>query len=240
MVREIIDMAKLATMKIDGVATNYQVRWDNTLLLTAYDQEQTFILTTDGERLLLRQRLRDVLRRFADENTIHQYEMEGLYKLVGCRTRGYIAGHHRLVPTCGQSNQQVIYYMVHFLDHAAELVDDKRVELLLKGSQGTYHVLVDTSYRTFRRIVSAADQVAKIQLRIYEYCRHQYGKVQAVDIQERPYESDYCVLQDRRRLGEEVLLATILAVIRAAHFELYGETMSQEFIDCVKRVIKRF
>lgn len=130
--RKKIDLMELHRLAIDGEPANYQVRWDNTLLIAAYDQDRTFILTTEGEKLVLKRRLSEVLDRFAEENSIHSHEMGVLYDLVGCRTRGYIAGHHRLVPTCGRSNSQVVYYMVHFLDDAAELIDDKRVEMLLR------------------------------------------------------------------------------------------------------------
>lgn len=238
--RKKIDLMELHRLAIDGEPANYQVRWDNTLLIAAYDQDRTFILTTEGEKLVLKRRLSEVLDRFAEENSIHSHEMGVLYDLVGCRTRGYIAGHHRLVPTCGRSNSQVVYYMVHFLDDAAELIDDKRVEMLLRGKNETYHVQVNTSYRTFRRIVGAADDVAKIQLQIYEYCRHQYGKKKQEDIHERTYDSDYCVIQEHRRISEKVLMATILHIVELAYEETYGEMIAPEFVERLKRVINRF
>ena len=80
--RRKIDMAKIASLPIDGVTDNFQVRWDNTLLIAAYDQERTFILTVDGEQLVLRRRLREVLHRFACENSVHNHEMHALYQLV--------------------------------------------------------------------------------------------------------------------------------------------------------------
>ena len=70
-VRKIIDMSMLDKLKIDGEVANYLVRWDNTLLLTAYDQNRTFVLTADGEQLLIRERLKDVLSRFAQANLIY-------------------------------------------------------------------------------------------------------------------------------------------------------------------------
>lgn len=54
-----------------GEVANYLVQWDNTLLLTAYDQNRTFVLTADGEQLLIRERLKDVLSRFAQTNLIY-------------------------------------------------------------------------------------------------------------------------------------------------------------------------
>ena len=71
MVRKTIDMSRLDKLKIDGEMANYLVQWDNTLLLTAYDQNRMFVLTIDGERLLIRERLKDVLSRFAQANLIY-------------------------------------------------------------------------------------------------------------------------------------------------------------------------
>ena len=70
-VRKTIDMSMLDKLKIDGEVANYLVQWDNTLLLTAYDQNRMFVLTIDGERLLIRERLKDVLSRFAQANLIY-------------------------------------------------------------------------------------------------------------------------------------------------------------------------
>ena len=71
MVRKTIDMSRLDKLKIDGEVANYLVQWDNTLLLTAYDQNRMFVLTIDGEQLVIRKRLKDVLSRFAQANLIY-------------------------------------------------------------------------------------------------------------------------------------------------------------------------
>ncbi|MGF0057803.1 hypothetical protein ACQRDV_10090 [Limosilactobacillus reuteri] len=71
MVRKTIDMSRLDKLKIDGEVANYLVQWDNPLLLTAYDQNRMFVLTIDGEQLLIRERLKDVLSRFAQANLIY-------------------------------------------------------------------------------------------------------------------------------------------------------------------------
>lgn len=70
-VRKTIDMTMLDKLKIDGEVANYLVQWDNTLLLTAYDQNRMFVLTIDGEQLLIRERLKDVLSRFVQANLIY-------------------------------------------------------------------------------------------------------------------------------------------------------------------------
>ncbi|OTA90431.1 hypothetical protein BHL84_10615 [Limosilactobacillus reuteri] len=56
-VRKIIDMSMLDKLKIDGEVANYLV--------------QSFVLTADGEQLLIRERLKDVLSRFAQTNLIY-------------------------------------------------------------------------------------------------------------------------------------------------------------------------
>ena len=153
MVRKTIDMSRLDKLKIDGEVGNYLVQWDNTLLLTAYDQNRTFVLTADGEQLLIRERLKDVLSRFAQTN--------------------------------------LIYYMVHLMEDASALESDKRVEMIMNGRAGDkYHVQIATSERTFRRIVSAADEVAKEQLSLFEYWMYRLGKVKR-EIFERTYFGDY-------------------------------------------------
>ncbi|CUR44214.1 FIG00749683: hypothetical protein [Limosilactobacillus reuteri] len=60
--------------------------------------------------------------------------------------------------------------MVHLMEDASELESDKRVEMIMNGREGDkYHIQIATSERTFRRIVSAADEVAKEQLSLFEY-----------------------------------------------------------------------
>ncbi|MFR0608659.1 hypothetical protein ACLUV9_09785 [Limosilactobacillus balticus] len=216
MVRKIIDMSMLDKLKIDGEVANYLVQWDNTLLLTAYDQNRTFVLTVDGEQLLIRERLKDVFSRFAQANLIYEYEMEVHFAKVGCQTRGYVAGHHRLVPTCGSSNEQVIYY-----------AGDK------------YHVQVATSARTFRRIVSAADEVANDQLSLFEYWMHRLGKVKR-ELFERTYFGDYCVYTKLRKLALDLFIRTVLHILNKAHKKVYGEETPAELVKEVKRVINKF
>ena len=239
-VRKTIDMSMLDKLKIDGEVANYLVQWDNTLLLTAYDQNRTFVLTADGEQLLIRERLKDVLSRFAQANLIYEYEMEVHFAKVGCQTRGYVAGHHRLVPTCGSSNEQVIYYMVHLMEDASELESDKRVEMIMTGREGDkYHVQIATSERTFRRIVSAADEVAKEQLSLFEYWMYRLGKVKR-EIFERTYFGDYCVYTKLRKLALDLFIRTVLHILNKAHKKVYGEETPAELVKEVKRVINKF
>ena len=114
---EIIDISRLGDLKNYSVTTVFQPRWDNVLLMTPYDRERTYILTTDGEELILEQRLQEVLRNFGEFAGVHQIEMQTLYSIVKGQTMGIIAGHYELVPTCGRGNCWVAYYMAHHVDH---------------------------------------------------------------------------------------------------------------------------
>ena len=202
MVRKIIDMSILDKLKIDGEVANYLVQWDNTLLLTAYDQNRTFVLTADGEQLLIRERLKDVLSRFAQTN--------------------------------------LIYYMVHLMEDASALESDKRVEMIMNGRAGDkYHVQIATSERTFRRIVSAADEVAKEQLSLFEYWMYRLGKVKR-EIFERTYFGDYCVYTKLRKLALDLFIQTVLHILNKAHKKVYGEETPAELVKEVKRVINKF
>ena len=202
MVRKIIDMSMLDKLKIDGEVANYLVQWDNTLLLTAYDQNRTFVLTADGEQLLIRERLKDVLSRFAQTN--------------------------------------LIYYMVHLMEDASELESDKRIEMIMNGREGDkYHIQIATSERTFRRIVSAADEVAKEQLSLFEYWMYRLGKVKR-EIFERTYFGDYCVYMKLRKLALDLFIRTVLHILNKAHKKVYGEETPAELVKEVKRVINKF
>lgn len=202
MVRKIIDMSMLDKLKIDGEVANYLVQWDNTLLLTAYDQNRTFVLTADGEQLLIRERLKYVLSRFAQTN--------------------------------------LIYYMVHLMEDASELESDKRIEMIMNGREGDkYHIQIATSERTFRRIVSAADEVAKEQLSLFEYWMYRLGKVKR-EIFERTYFGDYCVYTKLRKLALDLFIQTVLHILNKAHKKVYGEETPAELVKEVKRVINKF
>ena len=130
---EIIDISRLGDLKNYSVTTVFQPRWDNVLLMTPYDRERTYILTTDGE--------------FAG---VHQIEMQTLYSIVKGQTMGIIAGHYELVPTCGRGNCWVAYYMAHHVDHYQRNQENNGVLITFKcRSQKLITVAVGTCMKTF-------------------------------------------------------------------------------------------
>lgn len=48
-----VDVSRFKDLKDYQVTSIFQPRWDNTLLITPYDQNYTYVLTTDGEELIL-------------------------------------------------------------------------------------------------------------------------------------------------------------------------------------------
>lgn len=233
---QVIDLRDLAKLTIDEVVTTFQPRWENILIMAIYPGKQTLIITTSGDSLLLKQPLKELLATFARENVIYQHRMQTLYHRVGCNTRGYIAGHQRLVPACGVGNSRVAYYMVHRLDHAAALPQDGGVVLVMKGEQQTFHILIDVCHRRFRTILDASDEVAEIQLAMEEYHQHQYGKIKTT---ERTYDTDYCVVQKRKRLCHEVYQEEVLTLVENAMKEQYSE-VDYNLLNQIKRQLNGY
>ena len=160
---EIIDISRLGDLKNYSVTTVFQPRWDNVLLMTPYDREQTYILTTDGEELILEQRLQEVLRDFGEFAGVHQIEMQTLYSIVKGQTMGIIAGHYELVPTCGRGNCWVAYYIAHHVDHYQRNQENNGVLITFKcRSQKLITVAVGTCMKTFERLLHQAHEVGKI------------------------------------------------------------------------------
>lgn len=112
--------------------------------------------------------------------------------------------------------------------------------MILNGRAGDkYHVQIATSERTFRRIVSAADEVANDQLSLFEYWMHRLGKVKR-ELFERTYFGDYCVYTKLRKLALDLFIRTVLHILNKAHKKVYGEETPAELVKEVKRVINKF
>ena len=130
--------------------------------------------------------------------------------------------------------------MVHLMEDASELESDKRIEMIMNGREGDkYHIQIATSERTFRRIVSAADEVAKEQLSLFEYWMYRLEKVKR-EIFKRTYFGDYCVYTKLRKLALDLFIQTVLHILNKAHKKVYGEETPAELVKEVKRVINKF
>ncbi len=231
-----IDLTAMPTVHIDEETNAFRPNWDNTILMTAYDPSRTFVLTWDGRHLLIDQPLREVLSRFADDNDIAEYERQALYDLVGVRKgRGYVAGHHRLVPTHGTTNADVVYYMAHHL--AGDVLQDDQVVASFRGRKRVFRVQIDTSITTFEGLLEAANQVAECQLAGLDWIMHNYGVKM---IPKRESVNYYHNIREHCRQMHRVLRqAWMMAVVYHILRDYLGEEDLREILDRIKRKIKK-
>lgn len=236
----IIDVSRLGDLENYSVTEAYQPRWDNVLVLKAYDRETTYLMTKQGEELLLRKRLSEVLHDLSQLAGVHQVEMQTLYKIVRGQTRGLIAGHYELVPTCGRGNQQVVYYMAHHLDHYQRNQANDGVLLSFHGDgHQLINVTIDACYSTFERLKKQADEVGKIQLEGVKDICGRFG-IQPSDFAQ--YTSGL-TLHERflhREQYERVFMDQIMKVVQRTAERCYGEDFSGDFYSQLRRILSLF
>lgn len=231
-----IDLTEMPQVRIDEETNAFRPSWDNAILMTAYDAVRTFILTWDGRRLVLGQPLHEVLHQFAQDNDIAEYERQALYDLVGVRKgRGYVAGHHRLVPTHGTTNANVVYYMAHHL--AGDTLQDDQVVASFRGRKRIFRVQIDTSVKTFEHLLEAANQVAECQLAGLDWLMHNYG-VKKIPKREsvRYYHS---IREHCRRMHRLLRQAWMMAAVHHILRDYFSDEDYREIVSRIKRKIKK-
>lgn len=237
MTNHTLDLRQIDQVPITEITNGFEVRWDNTLLVTAYQEGQTLVVTTNGECLVLKRSLRQVLDQFAEASGIHHFEMRALYQMIGERTLGYIAGNFQLVPTCGRTNNQVAYYMNHHLDNCVN--DDGTVLATFLTTKGNFQrVIFPTSYQTFVRLREAANLVGKMHLESLEnLCRH-YG-VKRRAVQGMTSQTSDLVRQQRRDHHEQVIYRIIYNVVAESAMNSFGENFDAAFYRQLKTSFHR-
>lgn len=233
-----IDLTKPSKLRIDEETSAFHPSWGNTILMTAYDDGRTFVLTRDGRNLLLKRPLREVLSRFALDNDVPWYERQAIYDMTGARKgRGYIAGHHRLVPTHGTTNANVVYYMAHWLDEEGIAVHDHQLIVSFHGCKRIFRVRIDTSFKTFNRLLKVANEAATFQLDEIDWIRHNYG-IDEIDKKEsvRYYHNfrDHC-----QSVHHELQCARTTAIVRQVLTDYLGEEDCQEIMEKIERNAKK-
>ena len=237
---EIIDISRLCDLNNYSVTTVFQPRWDNVLLMTPYDRKRTYILTIDGEELILEQRLQEVLRNFGEFAGVHQIEMQTLYSIVKGQTMGIIAGHYELVPTCGRGNCWVAYYMAHHVDHYQRNQGNNGVLITFKcRSQKLITVAVGTCMKTFERLLHQAHEVGKIQLESVKNLCNSFG------IGNNEVGRFTCETTDHeqflhRKQYERVFMDQILKVVGQTADRCYGEDFTADFYKQLRRILARY
>ncbi|WP_267201498.1 hypothetical protein [Limosilactobacillus kribbianus] len=234
--KEILDLSRLTEVQIDAETDGFQPRWDNTILLVAYDQQRTFVLTSDGRYLVLGRPLQETLIKFANDNDVDDYIMRALYGMIGQhKGRGYIAGNNRLVPTHGKTNTHVAYYMADCLDNHFHC-KHRDMELATFVSEGqAYSVYFDTSAQTFSQLIRAADRVASLQLGKLTWDKHNFGDDA---LEERRGVRTFHDGQRYRQDCHDIRYAVMMELLRQTCFEYCSEEEQQQAIDKLKRLIK--
>lgn len=233
----IIDISRLGELEEYLVASGFQPRWDNVLLLTAYDREQTYVLTVDGEEYVLPKRLKDVLHDFSKWANVPRIEMQSLYSMVGGRTPGIIAGHYELVPTCGQGNCRVAYYMAHYLDNYQPSQDNNGVLVTFKGTnQRLITVMIDACAKTFERLLNQAHAVGQIQLESVKNLCNRFG-IGDQELNHLSCTTTYHEHYLHRKQYEKVFLEQILNGVKQAADKCYGEDLTANFYTLLRRIL---
>ena len=149
--------------------------------------------------------------------------------------RGYIAGHHRLVPTHGTTNANVVYYMAHWLDDNGTLTDDHLLIASFHGRKRIYRVCIDTSLKTFDRLLKAANQVAACQLDGLDWLMHNYG-VKTVN-KKKSVRYHHNIRDKCRCTHHRIRCAWMIALIRHILRDYLSEEEIREIIKKIKRNI---
>lgn len=231
------DFGNLATLKNYTEVEGFQPRFDNCLALTAYNDQQILVLTLTGQLLLVKNSLSACLKQLCQHYRIYSYEMDVYYRLAECRTQGLIAGNYRLVPSQGTSNPHVVYYNAHFIDSKTYSKERHRVLLTMDNGQGDFFQLyIDASYRSFVRILSAAERVSKYQLQKVEVEMRRLGMVKATPGWQGSQEV-FQYQRDTDQFNDWLYSTLILAVVTAAFENSYGEKPDASFSESVYNVL---
>lgn len=230
-----IDLTKMSELLLDEETASFQPDWDNILLMTAYDTDRTFVLTWDGRHLVLPRPLREVLEQFARDNDIAEFECQALYDMIDVhKGRGYIAGHNRLVPTCGTSNDGVVYYVAKRLGDKRATDDGCTMASFWGRKRRIFRVKIDTSYQTFINLLQAADDAANLQLDTLEWRMHSLG-VQKVDKQ-REGVRFYNMCSNRRAMSRDLRRRWMMMLVR----RVIRNYCTEEECEEIERLIRHY
>lgn len=214
--------------------------WQNTLLLTRANEDETFVLMKNGSRLLISKKMSEVLNDFSRENECFDRCIRPCYQFVKETIHGRVSGHYRLLPSSGHQNQDVVYYMAHHMREFHYLRESGEMVLTMVTDQGEINVKVLAYEKTFKRILENADAVSHLQLMEVHHKMHRYGiKHHCNDIANQYHEN-----KERSRKVMEIVLERYYSVTKIVYKNLYGELPGEEyrkeFIRVLNEVYKKY
>lgn len=206
----------------------YRLTWDNFLLVTHYGERQSFVLLTNGLRLIINQPLRQVLRTFSADNhcytrcTVPYYELLGEQKPI----KAYVAGLNILVPSMGTQNAEVVYYISKRLKEHFYSTTEQGMSLTFETEtpQQRINIIVPAYENKFDKILNLADTISQMQLsEVREKCRR-YGIEMPSDCFGNQYYEQAALTQTAWEIKRQIYGY----VFNTFHEALYGERLGKK------------
>lgn len=160
-----------------AVVKQYRLTWENFLIMTRYGDEQTFVLLSNGDRLIIDQPLKNALRKFSAVNhcysrcSVPYYELLGEHHLI----RAFVAGRNLLVPSMGTRNAEMVYYMAKPLKDHYFTKDQQGMILAFETPQLQINVRVPAYPKKFDKILAQANEISQMHLVELHETEHRYG-----------------------------------------------------------------
>ncbi|WP_295731041.1 hypothetical protein [uncultured Limosilactobacillus sp.] len=225
---------ELKSGKIE-VVTQYRLTWKNFLIITRYGEEQTFVLLSNGERVIIDQPLKVAMREFSTVNHCYSRCSVPYYELLGEHhpIRAYVAGRNLLVPSMGTQNAEMVYYMVKPMTDHYFTKDQQGMILAFETPQLCVNVRVPAYQKKFEKILHQANAISQMHLTELHETVHRYGLEQECGCYGN---QDYEQAQLTAR-AFEIKRHVYGYVLNTLHERLYGERLSDEAMQHLLEVL---
>lgn len=208
------------------MVNQYRLTWDNFLLITHYNDDQTFVLLSSGVRLIINRSLRQVLRDFSAVNHCYRRCSVPYYEMLGERhpIRAYVAGRNLLVPSMGTNNAEVVYYMAKPLKMHCYSHNEQGMLLMFETVDHRINVLVPAYEKKFDKILDQADEISHLHLLEVHEKSHRYGTSRGCGC----YGNQYYELSALTKQVWKIKQHVYGYVFNTLHEALYGERLSDQ------------
>ena len=218
------------------VVEHFDLNWENAFLITHYHYLKTFVLLSNCRK---NKPLRAVINEFAHRNQCYRRCIDPHYDFIRSTmqerglTCGYIAGNHRLLPTMGLKNAELVYYMAKPMKH--HYYSDHHQGMVLNFEAGEHYlnVIVPTSEKKFEKILAVADQISSYQFDEIHEKMHRYG----YDHQCTGMTNHYHMRATLYKKVAQFAEWRYTSLVRKAFINTYGDEPEREFIDNFKKVL---
>lgn len=210
--------------------SNYDLNWDNVLLLSPVGS-RTFAFLSDGECIYIDKPIKAVLNEFSEKNGCYRQMTVPLYSYykVNRPTKSLISGNNVLVPNLGSCNPDLVYYMVKPL--VSKHYDDTCQELVLKYMvNGNYLYIGIPAYKNRTlKILKLAEKISRMHIRLT------YARLVLYKIQHDPANFSHVTAceKDLIQLFKDVRKEEVHFLIKNAYNKVYGDEPDEEFLKAI-------